>query len=264
VRPRDGGFLVELADRTYETRQVVVATGPFQVPYTPAIAAELSSEVTQLHSADYRSPDGLPPGPVLVVGGGNTGYQIATELARSREVHLAVGARQTPLPQRILGRDLFRYLEALHLMDKTVTSRIGRRTKDRETLVGSSPRRARRQGIEMRPRATGAHGSTVTFADGSEVAVEAVVWATGFRLDHSFVEFPVFDARGQVEHQRGVTERPGLYFLGLPWQHTRGSALLGWVKDDAEFIAQRIGAFARSRATASAPPSPLLTGPPAR
>jgi len=264
VRPGDGGFLVELADRTYEARQVVVATGPFQVPFTPAIAAELSSEVTQLHSADYRSPDGLPPGPALVVGGGNTGYQIAAELAQSREVHLAVGARQTPLPQRLLGRDLFRYLEATRLMNKTVTSRIGQRIKDRETLIGSSPRRARRQGIEMRPRATGAHGSTVTFADGSEVAVDAVVWATGFRLDHSFVELPVFDARGQVEHERGVTERPGLYFLGLPWQHTRGSALLGWVKDDAEFIAQRIGAFARLHATASAPPSPSLTGPTAR
>ena len=77
---------------------------------------------------------------MLVVGGGNTGYQIAAELAQSREVHLAVGARQTPLPQRILGRDLFRYLEATGLMSKTVTSRIGQRMKDKETLIGSSPR----------------------------------------------------------------------------------------------------------------------------
>ena len=264
VRPGDGGFLVELADRTYQADQVVVATGPFQVPFTPVMAADLSSEVAQLHSSDYRSPSDLPPGAALVVGGGNTGYQIAAELAQSREVHLAVGARQTPLPQRILGRDLFRYLEATRLMNKTVTSRIGQRMKDRETLIGSSPRSARKQGIKMRPRATGAQGSTVTFDDGFEVTVDAVVWATGFRLDHSFVELPVFDDRGQVSHQRGVTELPGLYFLGLPWQHTRGSALLGWVKDDAEFIAQRIGAFARSHATASASPSPLLSGPPPR
>jgi putative flavoprotein involved in K+ transport len=145
-----------------------------------------------------------------------------------------------------------------------VTSRIGQRMKDRETLIGSSPRRARRQGIRMRPRATGAHGSKVTFADGSEATVAAVVWATGFRLDHSFVDLPVFDARGEVEHQRGVTEVPGLYFLGLPWQHTRGSALLGWVKDDAEFIAQRIDTFGRSQATVSTPPAAVLTGPPAR
>jgi putative flavoprotein involved in K+ transport len=264
VRPGDGGFLVELADRAYEADQVVVAAGPFQVPFTPVISADLSTEVTQLHSGDYRSPGDLPPGAALVVGGGNTGFQIAAELSQSRDVHLAVGARQTPLPQRLLGRDLFRYLEATGLMDKTVTSRIGQRLKDRETLIGSSPRRARRRGIKLRPRATGAQGSTVTFADGSDVTVDAVVWATGFRLDHSFVELPVFDARGQVKHQRGVTELPGLYFLGLPWQHTRGSALLGWVKDDAEFIAQRIGGFARSHATAGASSAPLLSGPPAR
>jgi putative flavoprotein involved in K+ transport len=264
VRPREGGFLVELADRAYAADQVVVATGPFQVPFTPAIAADLSPEVVQLHSSEYRSQGGLPAGPVLVVGGGNTGYQIAAELAQSRQVELAVGARQTPLPQRILGRDLFRYLEATGLMRKTVSSRIGRRLKDKETLIGSSPRGARKQGIRMRTRATGAQGSEVTFADGSEVAVDAIVWATGFRLDHSFVELPVFDDHGQVKHERGVTALPGLYFLGLPWQHTRGSALLGWVRDDAEFIAQRIGAFARSHAAAGVSPAPLLSGPRAR
>jgi putative flavoprotein involved in K+ transport len=256
VRARDGGgFVVELADRTYEADQVVVATGPFQVPFTPPIAAGLSSEVRQLHSTRYRAPQDLPTGTVLVVGGGNTGYQIAEELARSRQVHLAVGARQTPLPQRILGRDVFRYLQAMGLMDKTVDSRLAQRLKDKETLIGCSPRAARKLGIQIRPRATAARGATVTFADGLELAVDGVVWATGFRLDHAFVQLPVFDGEARVRHQRGVTDVPGLYFLGLPWQHTRGSALLGWVKDDAQFIARRIDAFVRDRASA-----PLLSG----
>jgi putative flavoprotein involved in K+ transport len=259
VRASDGsGFAVEVADRTYEAEQVVVATGPFQVPFVPSISERLDQGVMRLHSGDYRSPEQLPDGPVLVVGGGNTGFQIAAELAGSREVHLAVGTRQAPLPQRIFGRDLFRYLEATRLMNATVTSRIGQRVKDNETLVGSSPRSARKLGIRMRVRATAAEGATVTFADGSDVAVDAIVWATGFRLDHAFVELPIFDDRGQVNHERGVTDVPGLYFLGLPWQHTRGSALLGWVKDDAEFIAQRIGGFARSHGTAGESPSPLL------
>jgi putative flavoprotein involved in K+ transport len=241
VRARDGGgFIVGLADRTYEADQVVVATGPFQVPFTPAIAAGLGTDVVQMHSSRYRAPADLPAGTVLVVGGGNTGYQIAGELAQSRQVHLAVGERQTPLPQRILGRDLFRYLQATGLMSKTATSRIGRRMQDRETLIGSSPRAARKLGIRMRPRATKADARSVTFADGSELAVDAVVWATGYRLDHTFVELPVFTDDGRLRHRRGVTDVPGLYFLGLPWQHTRGSALLGWVKDDAQFIAERI------------------------
>jgi hypothetical protein len=58
------------------------------------------------------------------------------------------------------------------------------------------------------------------------------------------VRLPVFGADGRVEHRRGVTAVPGLYFLGLPWQYTRGSALLGWVKDDASYIAERIAEHA--------------------
>lgn len=249
VRAHEGGFLVGLADRSYLTDQVVVATGPFQVPFTPPLAAGLHAEVVQLHSSGYRSPADLPAGTTLVVGGGNTGFQISAELARSRTVHLAVGSRQTPLPQRILGRDLFRYLEATGLMDRTVTSRIGRRMKDRDTLIGSGPRAARRQGIRTRPRAIAADGRTVAFADGTDITVASVVWATGFRLDHSVVDLPVFDHDGRVVHRRGVTEVPGLYFLGLPWQHTRGSALLGWVKDDAEYLADAIGTLAQASPT---------------
>src|SRR4051812_37557426 len=257
--PGGGGFLVELADRTYEADQVVVATGPFQVPFTPALAADLDDEIVQLHSTAYRSPADLPTGTTLVVGGGNTGYQIAEELVRSRPVHLAIGARQAPLPQRVLGRDVFRYLQAVGLMRKTVDSWLAQRVKDKETLIGSSPRGARKQGIQLRPRATSAHVRTVTFADGSDLAVDAVVWATGFRLDHSFVDLPVFDGAGQIRHRRGVTDVAGLYFLGLLWQHTRGSALLGWVKDDAQFIADRI---AESAAALGEPPAALTAAPP--
>ena len=109
---RDGdGYVVELEDRTDRAEQVVVATGPFQVPRVPEIAERLGDDVVQLHSADYRTPDTIPAGPVLVVGGGNTGFQIAEELAGSHEVHLSVGSRQMPLPQRVLGRDIFSFLD---------------------------------------------------------------------------------------------------------------------------------------------------------
>jgi putative flavoprotein involved in K+ transport len=246
VRAADDAYLVDLDDRTYAADQVVIATGPFQVPRVPAIAERLDPGIVQLNSTAYRSPDQLPDGRVLVVGGGNTGFQIAEELSRTHEVHLSVGSRQTPLPQRIARRDLFSYLEALGLMRVTVSSRLGQRMQYRDTLIGSSPRAARRHhGIRMRPRAVDATGGEVAFSDGTSVAPAAVVWATGFVLDHSLLQLPVFDAAGQVVHRRGVTESTGLYMLGLPWQHTRGSALLGWVKDDAQFIAERIAAHRR-------------------
>jgi putative flavoprotein involved in K+ transport len=244
VRSAGDGYMVELDDRSYEADQVVIATGPFQVPRVPPIAERLDDDVPQLHSSAYRSPKSISAGPVLVVGGGNTGYQIAEELSSSREVHLSIGSRQTPLPQRILGRDLFWYLEATGLIRKTTASRIGRRMSGRDTLIGSTPRGLRRRhGVQLHERAVEATGSTVTFSDGKTLDVGSVIWATGFELDHSWIDVPVFDDGGRPVHRRGVTESPGLYFLGLTWQHTRGSALLGWVKDDAEHIAQQIGAL---------------------
>jgi putative flavoprotein involved in K+ transport len=248
IRRMNDGYLLELDDdRSYEARQVVVATGPFQVPFVPAIAERLGRDVTQLHSTAYRSPDAIPGGRVLVVGGGNTGFQIAEELASSREVHLSIGSRQMPLPQRILGRDLFWYLEGTGLIRKTAESRIGRRMAGRDTLIGSTPRALRRRhGVQLHGRAVDAAGSNVSFANGTTLGVETVIWATGFRSDHSWIHAPVFDESARLVHRRGVTAAPGLYFLGLSWQHTRGSALLGWVKDDAEHIANQIDAFDKS------------------
>jgi putative flavoprotein involved in K+ transport len=244
IRRTEQAYVLELDDRSYEARQVVIATGPFQVPFVPGIAGDLGDDVVQMHSTAYRSPESVPDGRVLVVGGGNTGFQIAEELSTSHEVHLAIGSRQTPLPQRILGRDLFWYLDATGLIRKTTVSRIGKLMLKREdTLIGSNPRRARRRGIEFHGRAVAAAGSTVSFADGAELEVRGVIWATGFRVDQSWIDVPVFDENGRAVHERGVTTSPGLYFLGQLWQHTRGSALLGWVKDDAAYIADRVAAF---------------------
>lgn len=236
----ENGFVLETRGRRLHAGEVVVATGPFQVPNMPALAGGLDSSVFQTHSAGYRRPDGVPGGRVLVVGGGNTGFQIAKELAATRDVHLAVGSRQTPLPQRLLGRDLFWWLTTLGLLAKSVETRFGRRAQGRDTLIGSSPRDARRHGVTVRPRAVGADGRVIRFADGSELDADAVIWATGYRPDHSWIELPVHDEQGRLRHRRGVSEIEGLYFLGLSWQHTRGSALLGFVADDAAFIAGQI------------------------
>jgi hypothetical protein len=162
VQWTDGAYVVELEDSSYEAEQVVIATGPFQTRLVPAVAENVGSEVVQLHSTVYRSPRSLPEGRVLVVGGGNTGFQIAEELSASPEVHLSVGSRQTPLPQRILGRDLFWYLEVTGLIRKTTESRIGRRLSGRDPLIGSAPRRLRRKyGVELHGRSVDAAGSTV-------------------------------------------------------------------------------------------------------
>ena len=196
---------------------------------------------------------------MLVVGGGNTGYQIAEELARTQNVRLSIGARQTPLPQRILGRDLFRYLEATGLMGKTVESRIGRRMQHRETLIGSS----------LAPPDAGTASSAR--ANRRRVRVRGSLqrrWPAQSRCGHLGDRLrarPLVRAAARLRHgrpplhQRGVTASPGLYFLGMPWQHTRGSALLGGSRIYAQYIADQIATHA---GTGTSPAAPALAAEP--
>jgi putative flavoprotein involved in K+ transport len=235
-------FEVRTADATYRARQVVVATGPFQVPFIPPPAAKLDPSVTQLHSAAYHNPHALPEGPVLVVGGGNSGFQIAEELAATRTVDLSIATRYPMLPQRRAGRDLFWWLTRLGVMRVTAGSRLGRRVQARgEFIIGTNRKRLERAGVRFRPRLVDAEGRTVRFADHRLLEdIGVVVWATGYRPDYTWIQIPGVVHEGHVVHRRGVTVVPGLYFLGLSWQHTRGSALLGFVNDDAAYLADRI------------------------
>jgi putative flavoprotein involved in K+ transport len=234
-------YLARTADDAFSANQVVVATGPFQTPFVPPVVDDPGHEIFQIHSAAYRNPDQLPDGEVLVVGGGNSGFQIAEELSSTRRVSLAVGQRVPALPQRLLGKDLFWWLSGVGFMRLSTDSRLGRKAAKRDVLIGSSPKKIRRSGVALRNRLTKVAGRRAYFDDESEQEVDAVVWATGYRSDFSWIEIPaVKGPDGRIVHSRGVTVARGLFFLGLPWQHTRGSALIGFVKEDAAFIARQL------------------------
>ena len=242
-------------------RHVVVATGPFQIPFVPQLAQGLDASVTQLHSSAYRHPDALPDGGVLVVGGGNSGFQIAEELALAgRQADLSIATKAPMLPQRLAGKDLFWWLTRLGLMRVSVGSRLGQKMSTRpDFIIGSTRRRLRAAGVRFHAGVSGADGRAVRFADGTTQEAGIVIWATGFRSDYSWIDIPGVIRDGNVVHERGVTQVPGLYFLGLSWQHTRGSALLGFVHDDAAYLAGQISTHADSTGPGAAQPTPERT-----
>ncbi|WP_449061524.1 flavin-containing monooxygenase [Planomonospora algeriensis] len=243
-----GGFEAATDRGTLTCDGVVVATGPFQQPYIPDLP--LPPGIVSLHSADYRNPAQLPDGPVLVVGGGNSGVQIAAELAATRPVTLSLGRRQPVLPQRVGGVDVFTWLQAFGLVRAPVTGRLGRLVRDRDPLIGLGPRGLRRLGVRVVGRVTAADGPRLRTATGQTVTASAVIWATGYRPDHRWIRIPRALDGGLPVHSAGVSPVPGLAYVGLPFQRNRGSALLGWVGEDAALIA---AAFRRPRAPLRAP-----------
>jgi putative flavoprotein involved in K+ transport len=240
LEKRGDVFYLETNRGAFEAARVIVATGPFQTPFIPRLAKELDSSILQLHSSTYFNKGQLPDGEVLVVGSGNSGLQIAEELLASHSVTVAQGKPQPFLPQKLLGQSLFWWMERLGVSRVTATSRLGQRLKERDPVIGSSLSRLRQKGLTLVSKVVEAKGQTITFADGKTLKPQSIIWATGFRSDYSWVRLPVFDTGGKPIHREGITSVDGFYFLGLSWQRTRGSALLGWVGQDAAFLTEEI------------------------
>lgn len=105
-------------------------------------------------------------------------------------------------------------------------------------MIGTRTDDLRRRGVGFRPRLTGFAGRSASFADGSVAEFDMVVWATGYRPDYRWLDIPGVVVDGAVRHRVGVTDVPGLSFVGLPWQSSRGSALLGFVGRDAQRLVE--------------------------
>ncbi|MCC6773880.1 MAG: NAD(P)-binding domain-containing protein [Gemmatimonadaceae bacterium] len=237
-----GRYAVQTAAVTYEASNVIVATGMQQSPVIPAIANRLSSRIHQLHSVEYVNPHLLPAGPALVVGAGYSGVQIAIELARFRPVWLA-GRSRGHIPRRVLGRDIHDWTWPL-LSRLTVDTRAGRALRHRvrrgEPIVGISARHIAAVGASRVGRvSTVLDGYPV--CDDAPIPADVVVWATGYRPDFSWIRLPVLGLDSSPRHECGVVrESLGLYFVGLCFQTSYMSALIGGVGRDAAHIAERI------------------------
>ncbi|CAG7613948.1 putative oxidoreductase CzcO [Paenibacillus solanacearum] len=238
---REGtGYRLAADAEEYAARQVIIATGPFRKPHIPAAAGQLPASVAQLHSSEYRNSAQLQEGAVLVAGGGNSGAQIALELAsQGCEVHLAVSRRLRFAPLRIMNRSVFWWLDRLGLLNAPADSPLGRAVRSRQdpVFVPELKRAIRSGTVRLRPRVTGQRGGAVQFADGTKLEPRNVVWATGFRPDYPWLDVPgALDAEGGPLHEKGISPVAGLYYVGLPWLRSRNSALLGGVGADARHV----------------------------
>ncbi|MFC9394680.1 flavin-containing monooxygenase [Streptomyces sp. NPDC057027] len=244
---RDGdGYLLSTAHGDCRAGQVVIATGAFGRARVPDFAAALSPDVPTLHTSEYQGAGQVPPGTVVVVGDGNSGRQIAAELSETHSVVLSCSeAVSPPLPQTVVGRDMFWWMSVLGVMSLPVNMQAP------DPIVGDRvPGLVAAGRMRTVGRITGADGAELLVADGERVKPSAVIWATGYRTDWSWLDPEMLDEDGQPRHTEGTGVLPGSHYLGLYRMRTRGSALIGFVGRDAERAAAAITAAAHTTTAA--------------
>jgi putative flavoprotein involved in K+ transport len=248
---REGGrFVATSGDRRFEADNVVVAMSSWQRPRVPDHARELDPRIVQLHVAEYKDPGQLQEGDVLVVGAGNSGAEVAIEVARTHKVSLS-GAGNGALPFRpesVAARVLLPFVGRVvfHRVLTTGTP-IGRKARPKwistgEPLIRTKPKDLAAVGVERVPRVTGVRDGLPQLEDGRSADVANVVWCTGFRPDFSWIELPVLGSR-EPHHRRGIVgSQPGLYFVGLKFLYSVSSEQIQGVGRDADYVAGKIAA----------------------
>lgn len=237
VELNNSGYHVQTTSGEFRAANIVVATGLFQQPRIPAFAPELPRAITQLPSGEYRHPGSLPSGAVLVVGSAQSGCQIAEELYQSgRKVYLSTAGSSGRFPRRYRGKDSYNLKDNLARADKFAVDFL----KGVDTYIEKVRLDAPQESLpELND---GYNAEVLTELDLNAAGIHTVIWAIGYVFNFSLVKLPVADSDGFPITQRGVTQYPGLYFLGMPWLHTPKSGLLLGVGDDAAYIASHIGA----------------------
>jgi putative flavoprotein involved in K+ transport len=233
---------VAVGAKTIAAKAVIVATGALQSPKILAFASKLHASVNQLHSSHYRNPKMIPDGDILIVGGGNSGAQIAEELAQAgRNVSVSIEKMPRHLPQRFLGKDIFWWLTKSGLISTKPAKLVGSTSSTPIPTIGVDLKRLNQtRRLNIVPRVTDAEGLHVLLADGSKRAPANIIWATGFANDFSWIDIQGATEDQNPIHTRGVSPVSGLYFIGLPFLHSKGSAFLGFVKDDAQYLATMV------------------------
>jgi putative flavoprotein involved in K+ transport len=241
---RNNNYEIDTSSGKIFASKVVIATGTNPYPKVPAISSDLNPEIFQIHSSSYKNPEMLPAGDVLVVGAATSGIEIALEVSKTHKTYIS-GTPSFHIPDGVMkyGGRFFWWVMSNII---TIKTPIGKRAKKKIFNGGSPLIRVSADdldiaGIKRFPRLTGVKDGFPQFADGSVLQVSAIVWATGYRPDFSWIEPNIADSSGWPVTYRGVSSVcKGLYFVGMPFQYALTSGLVGGVGRDAKYISKRI------------------------
>lgn len=305
VRQTDAGYHVATNNGDVECRTVVLASGACNVPTVPAVRQAVPASIPSFTTFDYRNPDTLPDGGVLVVGASATGVQLADEIHRSgRPVTLSVG-EHVRLPRTYRGRDVLWWMDASGVWNQRydeIDDLARARRLPSPQLVGTPERTTldlntlSAAGVELVGRLAAVRDGRALFSGGlrnqfsladlkmnrlldtfdesvradahdadpapperfeptrvpassrlgldlRSGEIRSIVWATGFRPDYNWLDVPVLDQKGYLQHDGGVVHAPGMYALGLPLLRRRKSSFIYGAENDARDVVEHLAGY---------------------
>ena len=244
VRKTRDGFHVVHKDGELHAKQVIIATGPFHTPYTPPCHTKIPNSTLQMHSNYYKGVHQLQEGDALVVGSGDSGYQILNEISqdKSRTVYFSGDTQIKSIPQQFLGKTLWWWFTVIGFLSYTKYSWIEKKISSiPQPVIGTDVKEIlSRENVIHVGRTNDALNGEIIFDNKKVSTINNIVWATGYRPNFKWIEGLELDADHYPKNYRGVSNIEGLYFIGLPWMYTRGSATLGGVSKDAQYLANII------------------------
>jgi putative flavoprotein involved in K+ transport len=252
------GYVVTAGEQRFAADNIVVATGVMQLPVVPEFAAELDPRITQLHSFDYRGPEQLQKGPVLLIGAAHSGSDIAFEVSSEHETILVgrdTGKIPVPLGSRRM-RLAWPVMKFMATRVLTVDTPIGRKLRPKIRAHGGPALRYKTPdllavGVErVFARLAGVQDGLPVLDDGRVLDVPNIIWCTGFRPDYSWIDLPLqYEEGGYPRQYRGAAASlPGLYFVGMLFLHSFSSMLIVGAGRDAKRVAKQIAARSKELA----------------
>jgi len=249
-------FIIKGETQEYKAKNVIIATGPFHTPFTPKFHTKINSNITQIHSEHYKSPEQLQDGATLVVGAGDSGVQILEEIANTdADVYFSGNTNITSIPQEILGKTLWWWFKKIGFLTVSKHSWIGKKlSKGGQPIIGTDVKTLfKKSNVTCVGRTLDANNNDIVFEKETVSTIKNIVWATGFKPNFTWIENIQLDEDNYPKNYRGVCDTDGLYYLGLPWLYTRGSATLGGVKKDAKYLSKYIAKKAKTIKKTGAP-----------
>lgn len=297
--------------KNYRCKQVVVASGSQNKKNIPSFARNISPEIFQLHTSEYRNASSLPDGAVLVVGSAQSGIQIAEDLIYEGKKVFISTSKVGRVPRRYRGKDIVDWLIFTGFYDqhttdvadpqilimkqpqvstvgvKGHTSSLQALAKNGAVILGktenadavtvflkpdsaSNVKFADESSMKVKemidqyiqksqlyapppevdvgddPDETAACASDVTSFNLIENNITTIIWTTGFVGDFTYLKLPVFNDNGMLRHHNGISDINGLYFLGLPWLRKRKSGIILGIREDSEYIVEKLMAHRKA------------------